>query len=62
VSHPNSSTVALNGARSRGGNWLSLTTNCDVVTQMMAWHNRDKWWPPRRRPHGHVVGQVGTGY
>jgi hypothetical protein len=60
MSHWSSSTMALNGVKSRGGNWLSLMTNCDVVTWSMAWCNRDKWRLPRRRSHGHVARQVGT--
>jgi hypothetical protein len=52
--------VAHDWARFWDGNWLSLATNFDVVTRSMAWHDRGKWWPPQRRPHGHVAGQVGT--
>jgi hypothetical protein len=56
--HRSSSTVVLNGVRSWGGNWLSLTTYCNVVTWSMVWHNRDHWWPRRCRPLGHVVEPV----
>ena len=58
MSHQSSFTVALNRVRSWGGNWLSLTTNCDVVTWYMAWRNRYHQWPRRRQPLGHVAELV----
>jgi hypothetical protein len=51
------------GARLRkvwGGHYLSLVTNCDMVARSMVWRDRGKRRPPRRRPHDHVAGQVGT--
>jgi hypothetical protein len=59
VSHRNATTVAHDWARSWSGNWLSLVSNCDVVTRLMAWRDRGKRRPPRQRLHGHVAGQVG---
>jgi hypothetical protein len=60
VNHWSSSTVALNGVRTQGSKWPSTMTNYDVVSWHMAWHDRDKRWPPRRWPPGHIAGQVGT--
>jgi hypothetical protein len=50
VSHQSMATVAHDGARFRGGNWLSLVTICDVVTWSMAWHDLGKRRPPWRWP------------
>jgi hypothetical protein len=60
MSHQSSSIVALNGIRSRGNNWLSTSTYCDVVWWNMAWHDRGKRHSRRRWSRDHVVGQVGT--
>jgi hypothetical protein len=59
MSHQSSSTVALDGVRSRGSNWLSTTTYHDMVIHDNTWHDREERQTLTMASRS-TVNQVGT--